>query len=223
MCFLWCTWSCKLLISHASEKLARRRTRFQLPSLPHPPSGNKLEAPLLIIEYGPLWCCVNAFSHLPPKLLHSFNLAIDSDQGMQLKFRFCDNLTSELASTVSLRHKLLTYCILDWMIASYSLQAFVNDSYWNFPDTIHYIIPVQGTSPKCSCFSHQKKSWADKLPAQPPIESWLKAHHPFNVFAEAVHTWREHDKQRGKDYLGDFGYAHSTSNQCRLQQVLCVK
>lgn len=37
-------------------------------------------------------------------------------------------------------------------------------------------------------YSHQQKSWADELPAEPPVEAWLEAHHPLNVLAEAVHS-----------------------------------
>lgn len=52
-----------------SQKLARRRTRFKLSSLTHPPSGNKPESAVLVIEYGPLWCCVNVFSCLPMTII----------------------------------------------------------------------------------------------------------------------------------------------------------
>ena len=140
------------------------------------------------------WCCVNVFSCLTPKQLHSFILAIDFDQGMNLKLWFCDNLTTEQTSTVSLTHRLPTYCMVDSNMPLKSLQAFMNDSYWNSHDTLHYIIPVQETRLKCSYSSYQKKSWADKFPAQPPIESWLKAHHSLDIFTEAVHTWKEHEK-----------------------------
>lgn len=47
-------------------------------------------------------------------------------------------------------------------------------------------------------FAHQQKSWADKLPAQPPVKTWLEAHHPLNIFTEAVHTWSKHERLRSK-------------------------
>lgn len=61
-------------------------------------------------------------------------------------------------------------------------------------------VPVKDNQPNVYfsyCFSyssHQQKSWADKFPAQPPVESWFKPHHSLDIFTEAVHTWSEHEK-----------------------------
>lgn len=47
--------------------------------------------------------------------------------------------------------------------------------------------------------THQQKKWTDKFPAQPPVQSWLKSHHPLDVFTKAVHAWNEHRKFHHKE------------------------
>lgn len=51
--------------------------------------------------------------------------------------------------------------------------------------------------------SYQQKSWTDKFPAQPPVKSWLKAHHSLDIVTEAVHTWNEHWQFHSQDHHGE--------------------